>query len=441
MIYQVSPGRAYVRGFETEIKSPQFLDVPKPRTARTMANTGVTFDFAPTLKVNNVTGNAPIGFNTSNTLSLRSQRVGINKFTAPGEEIGKARIYDFALESGAYDLANSNINQWDLSIFDIEFKNEIILNVDASLTKSSIVEGKQSGAIGYIHTSNTGIAHTLFNVRGEFLRGEPVFLNGDEDQRRFLVSTRQYSLSDVKAVHGIVGAANTFTADVIQSPILTFDNARISAGSAGVSTVTVPALDGGTFVGVVTTGNLITYERPGLFDVSMARVVAVGSSNFEISGVTTVTGVVDGQIPSATFDANDLKIVTTKLTNSSNSGNDAGKNSLYTVLPNQNVKSVNLNGSNITIRVKKNVTISTSGETGAISVDDTDNQIWTTFDEERYSLQNDDGTTQVLTSDKLSFNSARTELTIQGLTGNGPAVLIGTVIQSKVTAKIKKKIL
>ena len=439
MIYQVSPGRAYVRGFETEIKSPQFLDVPKPRTARTMANTGVTFDFAPTLKVNNVTGNAPIGFNTSNTLSLRSQRVGLNKFNAPGEEIGKARVYDFALESGAYDVANSNINQWDLSIFDIEFKNEIVLNVDASLTKSSIVEGKQSGAIGYVHTSSTGIAHTLFNVRGEFVRGEPVFLNGDEDQRRFLVSTRQYSLSDVKAVRGIVGTANTFTADIIQSPILTFDNARISASSVGVSTVTVPALDGGTFVGVVTTGNLITYERPGLFDVSMARVVAVGSSNFEISGVTTVTGVVDGQLPSSIFDANDLKIVTTKLADSSNSGNDAGKNSLYATLPNQNVKSVNLNGSNITIRVKKNITISTAGETGAIGVDDIDNQIWTNFDEERYSLQNDDGTTQVLTSDKFSFNAARTELTIKGLTGNGPAVLIGTVLQTKVTAKIKRK--
>ena len=171
----------------------------------------------------------------------------------------------------------------------------------------------------------------------------------------------------------------------------------------------------------------------------MARVVAVGSSNFEISGVTTVTGVVDGQIPSATFDANDLKIVTTKLTNSSNSGNDAGKNSLYTVLPNQNVKSVNLNGSNITIRVKKNVTISAAGETGAIGVDDIDNQTWTSFDEERYSLQNDDGTTQVLTTDKLSFNGARTELTIKGLTGSGPAVLIGTVLQTKVTARLKEK--
>ena len=439
MIYQVSPGKAYVRGYEVEIKSPQFLDVPKPRTARTLTNTGVTFDFAPTLAVNNVTGNAPIGFNTSNTLSLRSQRVGTNKFANPGAEIGKARIYDFALESGSYDVANPNINQWDLSIFDIEFKNEITLNLDASLTKSSIVEGKQSGAIGYVFNSNTGVAHTLFNVRGEFQRGETVFLNGDEDQTRFLVSTRQYSLSDVKAVHGIVGTANTFTADVIQSPILTFDNARITAASAGVSTVTAPSNGGKSFVGVVTTGNLVTYERPGLLDVSMARVVAVGSTNFEISAVATVNGVANGALPTATFDANDLRIVTTKLTNTSNSGNDAGKRSLYAALPNPNVKSVNLNGSNITIRVKKNVTISAAGETGAIGVDDIDNQTWTSFDEERYSLQNDDGTTQVLTTDKLSFNGARTELTIKGLTGSGPAVLIGTVLQTKVTAKIKRK--
>ena len=439
MIYQVSPGKAYVRGYNVEVKSPQFIDVPKPRTSRTMANTGVSFDFAPTLAVNNVTGNAPIGFNTTNTLSLRTQRVGSNKFTAPGEEIGKARIYDFALETGAYDVTNSNINQWDLSIFDIEFKNEIILNVDASLTKSSIVEGLNSGAIGYVNSSNTGIAHTLFNVRGEFQRGEPVFLNGDVDQRRNLVSTRQYSFSDVKAVHGIVGTANTFTADVIQSPILTFDNVKITAPSAGVSTVTSPSNGGRTYVGLITTGNLITYERPGLLDVSMARVVSVASTNFAISAVATVSGVVNGDLPSAAFDANDLRIVTTKLTNSANSGNDAGKRSLYTVLPNQNIKSVNLNASNITIRIKKNVTISTAGETGAIGVDDIDNQTWTSFDEERYSLQNDDGTTQILTSDKLSFNSSRTELTIKGLSGNGPAVLIGTVLQTKVTAKIKRK--
>ena len=441
MVFQISPGKAYVRGYETEIKSPQFIDVPKPRTTRSMGNTGVAFDFAPTVAVNNVTGNAPIGFNTTNTLSLRSQRVGTgtDKYIAAGDEIGKARIYDFALESGSYDASNSNLNQWDLSLFDIEFKNEITLNLSATLAKSTFIEGKNSGANGYIHTSHTGVAHTLFNVRGQFKVGEPVTLNGDDDQQRFLVATRQYSLSDVKSIFGVVGTANTFTADIIQSPILTFDNARISALSGGISTVTSPSLGGGTFVGVVTSGNIIQYERPGLNDVSFARVVSVASTNFTISGVSSVTGVADGGLPTATFDVNDLKIVTTKLTNSSNSGNDANKNSLYSALPNVNINSVNLNNSSAVIRVKKNVTISAAGDTGAIAVDDLSNQTWTSFDEERYSLQSDDGTTQTLTSDKFSFNSARTELTIQGLTGTGAAVLVGTVSQNKVSSKVKRK--
>ena len=439
MVFQISPGKAYVRGYETEIKSPQFVDVPKPRTSRSMGNTGVAFDFAPTIAVNNVTGNAPIGFNTTNTLSLRTQRVGSDKYAAAGDEIGKARIYDFALESGSYDVANSNINQWDLSLFDIEFKNEITLNLSATLAKSTFIEGKNSGANGYIHTTATGIAHTLFNVRGEFQIGEAVTLNGDDDQQRFLVATRQYSLSDAKSIFGVVGTANTFTADIIQSPILTFDNARISASSGGISTVTSPSLGGNTFVGVVTSGNIIQYERPGLNDVSFARVVSVASTNFTVAAVSTVNGVANGSLPTATFDANDLKIVTTKLTNSSNSGNDAGKDSLYSVLPNINVKSVNLNGSSAIIRVKKTVTISAAGETGAIAVDDLLNQTWSSFDEERYSLQSDDGTTQILTNDKFSFNSARTELTIQGLTGTGTAVLVGTVVQNKLTSKVKRK--
>ena len=279
----------------------------------------------------------------------------------------------------------------------------------------------------------------MFNVRGEFQIGEAVTLNGDDDQQRFLVATRQYSLSDAKSIFGVVGTANTFTADIIQSPILTFDNARISASGGGISTVTSPSLGGNTFVGVVTSGNIIQYERPGLNDVSFARVVSVGSTNFTVAAVSTVNGVANGSLPTANFDANDLKIVTTKLTNSSNSGNDAGKDSLYSVLPNINVKSVNLNGSSAIIRVKKTVTISAAGETGAIAVDDLLNQTWSAFDEERYSLQSDDGTTQILTNDKFSFNSARTELTIQGLTGTGTAVLVGTVVQNKLTSKVKRK--
>ena len=36
-----------------------------------------------------------------------------------GEEIGVARVYDFALESGSYTAANSAVNEWDTSLYDI----------------------------------------------------------------------------------------------------------------------------------------------------------------------------------------------------------------------------------------------------------------------------------------------------------------------------------
>ena len=445
MIYQVSPGRAYVRGYETEIKSPQFIDVPKPRTTRTVGNTGISFDFAPTIAVNNVFGSGPIGFITTNTLSLRDQRVNETPNGDPvGTEIGKARIYDFALESGSYDAANSALNVWDLSLFDVQTDTEINLNLAATLAKSTRVEGAQSGAAGFIKeaTSNSTSA-ILVGVTGRFLRGEQIFFNGYPDVSRILKSSRQFSLSDAKSVHSQVGTSHTFAADIVQSDILTFENAKITLGVAdgavGVSTVTSPALDGGSFIGVVTTGNLVTFERPGFLDISMARVVSVGSTSFEISGVTTVTGVVDGGLPTANFDANDLKLVTTKLRGSSQSGNLSGGNSLYSVLPNANVQSVNLEGSNATFRVRKEVTI-TNGETGTVSVDNINTQTWTAFDEERYTLSVDsNGSTEVLTRDKFTFNSDRTTVTIKGLAGSGSAVLIGTIVQTQLTSKEKRK--
>ena len=110
-IYKISPGKAYVRGFEVELRGPSFLECPKPRSTRLVEDEAVNFAFGPTLELNNVYGSATIGFNTSNTVSLRSRRVGSTQTSAAGKEIGIGRIYDCSLESGAYNTSNSNINQ------------------------------------------------------------------------------------------------------------------------------------------------------------------------------------------------------------------------------------------------------------------------------------------------------------------------------------------
>ena len=121
-------------------------------------------NFVPTFEVNNVFGSAPIGFNTTNTISLRNQRVGTAATIAAGKEIGQARIYDFALESGAYDSAAPKTNVWDLSLFDLEVNTDLTVNVDTSLSVPTHIEGENSGASGFLRYAAVGTAVTIYNT-------------------------------------------------------------------------------------------------------------------------------------------------------------------------------------------------------------------------------------------------------------------------------------
>ena len=48
------------------------------------------------------------------------------------------------------------------------------------------------------------------------------------DDSRFVTSDTNYSLSDVKSIHGIVGSANTFTGDTIQNRVRNFGSANVA---------------------------------------------------------------------------------------------------------------------------------------------------------------------------------------------------------------------
>ena len=61
-----------------------------------------------------------------------------------------ARVYDFSLESGSYNLNNLNENQWDLAVYDIQPYLDMTLNQNATLTVPTFIEGKSSGATGFI---------------------------------------------------------------------------------------------------------------------------------------------------------------------------------------------------------------------------------------------------------------------------------------------------
>ena len=438
-IYRISPGKAYVRGYEVDVRTTTLLDVPKPRTTRLVENQAINFGFGPTFTVNNVFGSATIGFNTSNTLSLRDQRVGINSAIAAGKEIGVARVYDFALESGSYNTTNSKINQWDLSLFDVQTYTDITVNTNVTLSTPTFIRGESSGATGYLrYNVSAGTAFTAYNVQGDFFIGENLIFNGVSDNDRYITDIRNYEDSDIQSVYGIVGSANTFTADLIPSEVLSVGNASVTAGdpATGISTVTSPVT---SFIGIVTAGNLVRYTIPTNSVPTFGRVISVNATSLTISGVATVNGVCDGAIPSSTISVNDLSLVETKIQRNQGNGNRADNKSLFSIFPKKNISSVDLTNSNLTIRRQFSTSISAAGETPAI--DAGDNEVFLPFDEERYTLIRSDGATEVLTSDRVNLSNGSTTIQITGLSGADASgtILIATIRKNKITSKVKRK--
>jgi hypothetical protein len=431
-IYQVSPLKAYVQGYEAKTVSPRFIDFKKPRITKLLENQELVYYTGSTLTLNRVYGTPTIGIGTNYTLSLRDSRVSGSQLAAPGKEIGLARVYDFALESGSYTTTNPNLNEWDISLFDVQSYTELTLNQsldsDIQYNVPCQIIGKSSGATGFLRydSRNSGIV-TAYDIRGTFATGERLIFNGIENTRVSTAVT-SYSLNDVKAVYGTVGAAYTFTADVKQYPSTQINQVNITAfdPSTGLSTVTRTT---NTFIGSVKVGNLVAFTTPGISTTNYARVTTVGSKTLTITGVTTVTGICEGRLPSSAINPSDFALLSSQLTKSQD-------NTLYTELPKEKVNNVNLLGSNLIIRKQFDVNIS-SNAVGPILSDT--NETFLPFDEERYVLIREDGTTETLTSDKFAYGSGSSSITISGLGSNSNAKLIATLRKINVKEKVKYK--
>ena len=67
--YQISAGKAYVQGYEVNIRSGVVLDIDKPRTTKEFKQQAVEYSTGSTLRLNNVYGAPKIGLSTSYTIS------------------------------------------------------------------------------------------------------------------------------------------------------------------------------------------------------------------------------------------------------------------------------------------------------------------------------------------------------------------------------------
>jgi hypothetical protein len=427
--YQISPGKAFVRGYEVETISSTFLDVEKPRTVKTLENQSIEYNTGPTLSLNRVFGSPTIGIGNTYVLSLRNERVGTSQTTAPGKEIGVARVYDFRLESGSYSTSNTNLNEWDISLYDVQTVVEISVNEPITLSVPTFVEGQNSGASAFLKDAvSASSLITLYDTSGNFIKNESLVFSGISSSRVATAIT-SYGISDVKSVYGQVGAGSTFSADTIQSLKFNVGIATISTEGSGISTITSPNI---LFPGnIVKTDNLISYNDTSLTDPVFAKVVSVESNAITITGVTTVTGVAQGKLPTTTLEVTDFKVLTTSLESSSD-------NTLYTKLPKNNISSVDL--TNAVLSIRKSFTVNIASNQLSAAVVAGTNETFLPFDGERYSLIRSDGSTELLTSDRFAFISGGAQLQIFNLGSNDTgATLVTTLRKTKPKAKEKRK--
>ena len=426
-VYKLSPGKAYIRGFEVNVPNPTFIDFNKPRVTKTLVNQSLVYNTGSTFTLNRVHGTPPLGISTSYTLSFRSDRVGADENTAPGKEIGIARVYDFALESGSYNPLNQNINEWDITLFDVQPYTEITLNDPISLEVPTFIKGSSSGATAFLKNTvvNSGIL-TAYNVNGRFLKGERLSFDSIQNNR-IITSFKTYDISDFKSVYGIVGTGSTFTADIVQKQKSFVGPVNISAYSSGISTVTSSSF---VFNKVALENDIISFSTPGQEEPTYAKIVSVGEKSITITQVTPVSDVCASTLPASALNVSDFKILTSSLQSSTD-------NTLYTVFPHNKIASTNLENSEIIIRRQKQITISSNTSEIIVLADD---ERFMSYDEERYAVIYSNGNTEPLREDQFFITLGGQSLRINGLSlANGTATLTYTIKKLNVSAKVKTR--
>ncbi|MHA1967845.1 MAG: DUF4815 domain-containing protein, partial [Candidatus Hodarchaeales archaeon] len=430
MVYQIGPGKAYVQGYDVETISATLLDAKKARTTRETDVQAVNFNTGSLSIVNNVYGSVTPGLGTDSVVDLMDSRIGANPYVAAGTTIGYARVYDFVPESSYID----DTSRFELRLFDIQTFTTLGLttSLTETITTPSFIEGKRSGASGYLvsDTLSGSNSLTLYQVGGTFLENEPFSVNGI-DNSRLINSVTDYSIRDVKSLHSQTGIS-TFNADTIlsrksyiSSPGTTFN---ITGSVGGISTVSA-GLDK-KFTNLVKVGDIISYSSINSDPIfNKVTNVSVGGTFFEIESVESVSGVCNGQLSVSDQSAtNILKL----------QSNIPSSGPIMTKLNNINVSSLNFAENEIIQRRTFTGTFSLNSIEVDIPTEDTD-IFFESFDEDRYVLSYTDGSYEKLRRDQFLLSTSGKTITLSNLSkSSGDYELIVTVKNLDLTSKSKK---
>ena len=415
---QISPGKAYVKGFEVETINTINIDLEKPRTTNRILNTSLPFSLGNRIVINNVYGSLPIGYGT--TVKLYNSRT-VTSGSSSGLEIGVARAYDLKLRSSEYTNSST---PFDICLFDIQTYTFLTLNSTTTINTPALIEGKNSGAYGFLLNSVSNKNQiTLYEVSGSFQKEESIKVNG-EDFTRLITKVENYGLFDVSQITAENPVSFTADTKLDQKVKLTPQGTSFTINSTGIVTTSY-----GSFYVGIKTGDIISYTKPGDSLPTYNKVVNVSSTSktLELDTTPDVVGVNTGSLPSNTITVTDLAKISPRILNNSNSY-------FYVPFENEYVSSVDLDNSEIIVRKSYSVTVSSNSLTAQVETDAS--YTLEPFDEENYTLVYSNGIVESLKREQFSISGGRT-INLVNLSQNGSATLIATLKKSSLKSRKK----
>ena len=231
----ITPGKAYVKGYEVEKIATSYKDIIKPRDVNTV-NAGISvFEVGNFVKITNVFGTPDIsaisGETTAyNTLELYGLETA-TRGSASGKQVGVARTRTMQYESGD---ANATDAIFRLFLFDIRPFTYITLSdtpsptLIASHSNGGVqITGVTSGATGFVHGAlTTGTQLVLTSVVGDFAAGEKLTASDSAETGLIIEnaanadltvgSILKHTFADVRQIFmNDADAGQNFTADCV----------------------------------------------------------------------------------------------------------------------------------------------------------------------------------------------------------------------------------
>ena len=223
-VMQVSPGKAYVKGYEIDKIGTTPISISKARSTVSLDNTNTPVRIGNKLRITNVHSLPEFGNETGDATITPFKEVTIwdSTISSDGTEptsgkIGFARLRNIDLQSGSassqeYDASST----WNLYLFDIKMLTKLSGTLSGTFTEGDQVVGGTSGATGIVSYTASGQLY-VHDVVGTFVVGDAITTNGTTSGTTTVTAVRNYNIDRARGVSQDPADAGStiFTANVV----------------------------------------------------------------------------------------------------------------------------------------------------------------------------------------------------------------------------------